>query len=233
MLIRSWNLFHGNTDPPRRRGFLRRMVELAGADRPAVLCLQEVPVWALPRIDNWSGMQRFSTITRAPLWPGPLSAWITRAHQGFFRSGLAGQANVILVAAELAAESLGAQQISTPGKERRMVEVVRVAGVGLVANLHATNDFRDPAVPLAELERARTFVERLARPDEPIVLAGDFNVTPVSVGEGYTAPGPGIDHIVVRGRSATPLSSWPRERRTSDGRVFSDHPPVELVLDSR
>ncbi len=51
MIVRSWNLFHGNADPPRRRGYLREMVRRASADEPGVLCLQELPVWALPRLD--------------------------------------------------------------------------------------------------------------------------------------------------------------------------------------
>ena len=49
MLVRTWNLFHGNTNPPGRRAFLDEMVELATADDPDVLCAQEVPAWALGR----------------------------------------------------------------------------------------------------------------------------------------------------------------------------------------
>ena len=78
LLVRSWNVSHGNAHPPRRKGFLRKMVELASADGPDVLCLQEVPVWALPRIDDWSGMASFGAIMRPPLWLGPLSTWLTR-----------------------------------------------------------------------------------------------------------------------------------------------------------
>ena len=43
VIVRSWNVFHGNADPPRRRGYLRQMIELVSRDRPVVLCLQEVP----------------------------------------------------------------------------------------------------------------------------------------------------------------------------------------------
>ena len=119
LLIRTWNLFHGNADPPRRAGYLRRMIELASADGPDVLCLQEMPVWALRRVDDWSGMRRFDAVTRPPLWPGPVSRWVTRAHQGVFRSGLAGQANAILVAPRHAATDLGHDRISAQGRERR------------------------------------------------------------------------------------------------------------------
>ena len=54
MLIRTWNVFHGNAVPPERRAFLAEMVRLASADDPDVLCLQELPAWALPRLGDWS-----------------------------------------------------------------------------------------------------------------------------------------------------------------------------------
>lgn len=228
-LVRSWNLFHGNADPPRRRGYLRAMVDLACADAPDVLCLQELPVWSLPRLDDWSGMQAFRAVARAPLWPGPLSAAVTRLHQGVFRSALAGQANAVLVARRHRAEDLGHERISDPGRERRVVQAVRVAGLGVVGNLHATNDFRRPEVPLAEVARARAFAERRAAPGETVVLAGDCNVVPPRV-EGYSDPGPALDHVLVRGAPAGPLLVWPRERRVQNGVVLSDHAPVELVI---
>ena len=37
MLVRSWNLFHGNSFPPGRTSYLEEMVMLASADRPDVL----------------------------------------------------------------------------------------------------------------------------------------------------------------------------------------------------
>ena len=55
MLVRSWNLFHGNTLPPGRRSRLEEMVRLAIADRPDVLCLQEVPLWSLRQLGSGAG----------------------------------------------------------------------------------------------------------------------------------------------------------------------------------
>lgn len=232
LLVRTWNVFHGNADPPRRRGHLRRMVEVAAEDGPDVLCLQEVPVWALPRIDDWSGMRRFDAVTRPPLWPGPFSRWVTRAHQGFFRSGLAGQANAILVAPRHAATDLGHERISEHGRERRVVHAVRIAGtIGVtVANLHASNDFANPAVPRAEAARAVAFAERVAMRGDVVVVAGDFNVADPGL-EAYSAPGPGIDHVLARGARSVTIASWPRERRVQNGVVLSDHPVVEAVVE--
>lgn len=207
------------------------MIDLARTGDPDVLCLQELPVWALPVLDDWSGMQAFRAITRAPLWPGPLSAAVTRLHQGFFRSALSGQANAVLVAHRHEAEDLGHERISDRGLERRVVQATRVTGLGVVANLHATNDFERPQVPLAEIARARAFAEGLARPGEPVVLAGDFNVVAPGL-DGYVGAGPGLDHVLVKGAGAGPLDVWPREQRVQDGVVLSDHAPVETVIET-
>jgi endonuclease/exonuclease/phosphatase family metal-dependent hydrolase len=233
LLVRTWNVFHGNADPPHRAGHLRRMIELVAADGPDVVCLQEVPVWALPRIGDWSGMRRFDAVTRPPLWPGPLSQWMTRAHQGFFRSGLAGQANAMLIAPRHAATDLGHARISAHGLERRVVHAVRLAGAAgvTVANLHASNDHVHPDVPRAEAARAAAFAERVATWGDVLVLAGDFNVGDPEL-DAYTAPRGGIDHVLVRGARVTDARAWPRERRIRDGVVLSDHPVVEARIET-
>ena len=69
MLVRSWNLFHGNTSPPRRRAYLEEMVRLITADGPDVVCLQEVPVWAVSRLAGWSGMRVLPAVARKPRLP--------------------------------------------------------------------------------------------------------------------------------------------------------------------
>ncbi len=233
IVVRTWNVFHGNADPPRQAGYLRRMIELVAGDGPDVVCLQELPVWALPRLDDWSGMRRFDAVTRPPLWPGPMSKWVTRAHQGFFRSGLAGQANAILVAPRHAATGLGHERISDHGRERRLVHAVRIAGSsGLtVANVHASNEHTNPDVPRAEATRAATFAERVATWGDVVVLAGDFNVVDPQLAA-YSAPGDGIDHVLVRGARVVSAVAWPRERRMQNGVVLSDHPVVEARIET-
>jgi endonuclease/exonuclease/phosphatase family metal-dependent hydrolase len=230
--VRTWNVFHGNALPPRRTGFLRRMIELVTADRPDVVCLQELPVWALERIDGWSGMACFGASARRPVGIGTVAAWITRTHQGLFRSGLAGQANAILVTPSRSAEDLGSERISDAHRERRIVHAVRLLGQRsvVVANLHATNDFGDPGVPRREAARARDIVDRLAAVTEPVVLAGDFNVGDPQLA-GFSAPAGGIDHVLVRGAQPLSVSVWPVERRTVDGIVLSDHAPAECVVE--
>jgi endonuclease/exonuclease/phosphatase family metal-dependent hydrolase len=231
VVVRTWNVFHGNAYPPRRAGYLRRMIELVTLDGPDVVCLQELPVWAIPRLEAWSGMHHFEAVARPPLWPGPLSTWLTRSHQGLFRSGLSGQANAILVAPRHAATDLGHERISAAGRERRVAHAVRIAGApGLaICNLHASNDFVQPDVPRAEAAHAAAFVEAAAPEGDVVVLAGDFNVGDPLLAT-YSRPVEGIDHVLVRGASAS-VAVWPRERRRQNGIVLSDHPVVEATVE--
>lgn len=224
LLVRSWNLFHGNTDPPTRRSYLREMVELAVRDRPDVVCLQEVPVWAVPHIAAWSGFRAYPAVARPGLRPHGLAGWITRLHSGLLRSAITGQANAILIASGLAATDLGHQRVSEPDVEPRVAQAVLVDGT-VVANVHASSIDGQPEPARAELERTRTFAEAVAG-GAPVVLAGDFNLVAHEI-DGYTPPGPGIDHVVVRGAPSSPVAIWPLERRVHNGLVLSDHAPVE------
>ena len=226
-LIRSWNVFHGNAQPPTRHTYLHQMIELATADDPAVLCLQEVPVWALSHLERWSGMRAHSVVARRPRRPQALAAALTRLHNGLFRSRLAGQANAILVDRSLMSVALGDAQISDGARERRVVQAVRIDGLGVVANLHASN--APAAVVEPELRRAAEFVDSRAAPGAPRILAGDFNIAQPAVA-GYETGGAGIDHILAAGIEAGPLTAWPRERRCAGRVLLSDHAPVERLV---
>src|SRR5438445_10881231 len=92
LLVRTWNVFHGNASPPERRGFLEEAIRLAVADRPDVVCLQELPVWSLRHLREWSRMIAFADAARRPmLGPVPPTGQIGRAltalHPGLCRSG--------------------------------------------------------------------------------------------------------------------------------------------------
>lgn len=230
MLVRSWNLFHGNTVPPGRRSRLEEMVRLGARDGPDVLCLQEVPLWALPRLGRWSGMTvRHAVTRRAPLGPW-LGGVITRLHNGFFRSVLAGQANAILLGSALEPVEHRSLRIDDGRAEPRWCHAVRLAELA-VGNLHASNDFRRPEVPAAEIVRAEAFVMEVAG-GLPCVLAGDFNLRAGDLLElpGWSALGPGIDHVLVRDIASSGLVTWPLERRRQGGAVLSDHAPVEVTV---
>jgi hypothetical protein len=255
VLVRSWNLYHGNSWPPNRRSHLEEMVRLATADQPDVLVLQEIPVWALGRLAEWSGMETFADVARPPhLGPVPISAGLgrvlTSVDHGRLRSAFTGQANAILLRdgpRVTAHESvtlnpgwfrreqgrlLGLDAVARLAwaKERRICQAVRLEQGMVIANLHASGSLGDPRVPAAELARAVGFAESLAREDV-VVIAGDFNCVAANIVlEHYSEPGPGIDHIAVRGGSPSPLVVWRDDLRRRSGLLLSDHAPVELTL---
>jgi len=243
------------------------MVRLASADRPAVLCLQEVPVWALPDLDDWSGMAALGAVAQRPtLGPIPSTAGVGRVltdlDHGLLRSAFTGQANAILLSSDLRIQDhrhvilnpfrfrraqarrlgLGIVERLAWGKERRVCQAVRVQAGDrtlLIGNLHATG-FVNKLVPDAELLRAAVFVDGMARPGEPVLLCGDFNLSVansrtlaalVEPEWGFSGPTPtGIDHILVRDLEASPPVRWPAERRRHQGRLLSDQAPVERVV---
>jgi endonuclease/exonuclease/phosphatase family metal-dependent hydrolase len=245
---------------------LKEMVELAAEDAD-VLCLQELPVWALGVLDDWSGKTAVADVAqRARLGPVPSSAElgrvITALNHGLFRSAFTGQANAILLRPELRliehrtvvlnprsfrrAQArrlgLGALARLAWGRERRVCQAVRIRRgdeTVVIGNLHATS-YPDRRLPDAELLRAAVFIDGFARPQEPVLLVGDFNVSLrnsrtladlIGPEWGFAGASPtGIDHVLVRGLEAGRPARWEPERRAFEGRLLSDHAPVELEV---
>jgi hypothetical protein len=230
IVVRTWNLFHGNAVPPERRGYLQQMVELVTEDGPGIVCLQEVPVWALRHLEAWSGMQSFGAIAASPRGSAELGRWLTELNHGLLRSAFTGQANATLVARGLAGREDGTLMISERG-ERRVCQRVRVPEAGVVGNFHVTGG------PMADEQFGRA-VDFVAAGDERAIVAGDANLRP-GEGEtyerlrslGFSAALPGsIDQILVRGLLSTQPVAWPEERRRVGGRLLADHAPVELTV---
>lgn len=205
MLLRSWNLFHGNAVPPEREAFLEEMVRLVTGDEPDLVCLQEVPLWAFAELARWSAMQMLADgAAPARLGPLPSTARIGKAltslHHGRLRSLFAGQGNAILAApalhllerrllvlnerrfrrAQARWLGLGAVARAAWGKERRVCQAARLRRPGgrtlVLANLHATSYPPDERIADAEVFRAVVFADGLAAPDELVIVAGDLNV---------------------------------------------------------
>jgi endonuclease/exonuclease/phosphatase family metal-dependent hydrolase len=256
VLIRSWNLFHGNSSPPQRRGFLDEMILLATADNPDVLCVQEVPAWALSRFT-------VGALASRPPFGAAVGRVLTAPHHGLIRGGVAGQGvatwlgepsrllehavSTLNPRAYRArrARALGLDRAArwTWAKEARIVQVIRLEAGGrhvVIANTHCTGYAGDSRIPDDELLAAARFTESATGPDDVVVLAGDFNLRPgrsralsVLTGpeRGFSVPGPGIDHILVRNATASRLRVWPAQRRRrQDGTLLSDHAPVELEV---
>ncbi len=228
-LVRSWNLYHGMTSPRDRRSHLEEAIRLVSNDRPDVICLQEVPLWGCPRLEDWSGMTAICQSARRVWFPPRRGGWITRLNQGFFRSAFSGQANAILLHPRLVPLEERWTVISRGRRERRICQAVRLEGM-VIANLHTSSEPRYPEICADEALRALAFVEAVAEDGEAIVLAGDFNLRAKQLPElpGFSAPGPRIDHILVRGAETSPLEVWSEDDRTTASGVLSDHAPVEL-----
>ena len=232
------------------------MIELATADDPDVLCLQEVPAWALSRFTAGD------VAARPPLGPF-VGRVVTDLHHGLLRSAFAGQGNAIQVSPRLTVldrsrltlnpRSFRARQGARP--RPRPVDAIRLGeGAARRTGRAAARRRRAHAAgvqrPLHELprppppRRGAAARRRSSRPRPPptgdiVVLAGDFNVTSeespalrsLATGEwGFTPPGPGIDHVLVRGAAAGPERIWPVADREYGDVVLSDHAPVEVEL---
>ena len=261
MLVRSWNLFHGNTVPPQRSAFLHEMIRLATADAPDILCLQEVPAWALRELTIGDVAAR-PAVGIVPI-TARLGRMLTDVNHGVLRSAFSGQGNALQLAPHLSlldhrvltlnprrfrsaqSRDLGLGPIARLawGKERRIVQAVRLARPDgrtfLVANMHCTSS-PDARLPDAELLRAARFASSFAETDDAVILAGDFNVRATHSRTladltgpewGFSPAGDGIDHILVRGAGATALRRWPDAQRVHGGRLLSDHAPVELEIE--
>ncbi|HSE81610.1 MAG TPA: endonuclease/exonuclease/phosphatase family protein [Gaiellaceae bacterium] len=238
LLVRTWNLYHGRTHPQSSTLHLEEMVRLVTADAPDVVALQEVPLWAVKRLDDWSGMNTSWAMTM-PALLGPLARHVTAADPVRFRSSLTGQANALLVNPHF---EIGRHRrvVLNPGLphknwllrggQRRVCHSLEVDAGGqtvTLANLHASNHPERQLVE-AEIERAAAFVAAAERS----ILCGDFNVPRHPV-EGYSAPIEGIDQVLVRGLDVERgPEAWAEGRRSIRGVVLSDHAPVEAVVAS-
>ena len=206
------------------------MIRLVTGDAPDIVALQEVPVWALGRLERWSGMTARSAKTM-PALLGPLARLAASLDPIRFRSMVTGQANAILVNPRFEVGEhrtlvlnpyLSWRARMLQWKHRRVCQALEVTARGeelVVGNLHAA-PVRDQILLasefLADAERS--------------LLCGDFNLRRFEIA-GFSAPIEGLDQIFVRGLDfEQPPLAWPLERRRIDGLLLSDHAPIEAVI---
>jgi endonuclease/exonuclease/phosphatase family metal-dependent hydrolase len=139
-------------------------------------------------------------------------------HHGRLRSAFTGEADAMLISSKLRFGDERSAVISARPL-RRIAHSVRLDDGLLLANFHIGGD-------PAQLEAVGEFVKFAQR----VVLAGDANIRGAWL-HGYSLPlADSIDQILVRGVPSTPPVRWPDERRRVDGRLLSDHAPVELTV---
>ena len=260
LLVRSWNIAHGRDIPPRerdgyghvRRKHLGRMAELMARDRPDLVLLQEVPVWAGPLLHEHSRMG----YTLAPCYgahvpfvhlPLPLAvgAAVGRALPDVVRSQVEGQANAVLYSDELLLVSARRAQLNDRHRlrgEPRIAQLVRLRHRASGRELALANVHVDHGDSERQVERAGYLLERFAR-GAPMLIGGDLNAGPRSravrslVARGWVEDSGEvtIDHIFVRGLELelAPARWLPEWRDLAlDGRRLrlSDHDPVDAVV---
>ena len=149
-----------------------------------------------------------------------------------------GGANAILARGGLRSR-LGSEEVVLRGPpERRIVTFARLDPGLVVGNIHASG----PSPLAAEDTRAAAEAGVDFAGDDPLILGGDFNVTPDEsdvydeldrrFGLGPPTGRHVIDHLLARGLDVVePPAAWPddaREVRAGDRAIrLSDHAPVQ------
>ncbi len=260
----AWNLFHGRDFPPDPalltwRSRLLRNTErnathvqvnrdleaeftavLASADWGIAL-LQECPPRFAAPLARACGAEAHRALTSRNGF-GRLRAAAARLNPDLIASGEGGS-NLILVRSSVALGGIAERRelaIHEGRPERRAMAFTRTVSGLCIANLHATNDFREMAVEDVLLS-ARAATEWAG--DRPLLFGGDLNLRPAEdpgvfeqLRERFglvtpTAPD-AIDHLLTRSLTVVePPTPWPPEQRElrEDGRALrlSDHAPVE------
>ena len=225
LLIRTWNVFHGRSHPPGPQLHLQEAVRLAVADGPDIVALQEIPLWATPRLARWSGMRAVGAVAK-PALAGPIAEWLQRRDPRRMGSGVTGQANAILLGPRV--ELVSSRRVVLNPRTRRERRVclllgLRAGGRDFAAVcLHASirHDFARDEVAV---------VTGLLADGGPAVVCGDLNVPGLGL-PGFSRALAGIDQVLMRGLDLVRgPEAWPLERRRIGGVVVSDHAPVEAV----
>jgi endonuclease/exonuclease/phosphatase family metal-dependent hydrolase len=220
MLVLTWNLFHGRSQPEQRRSLLEDFATRIAGWEWDVALLQEVPPWWPPELARTAGAEERHVLTSRNLGL-PVRRWIAERRPDLIKSN-GGGANAILVRDAHVEEHRTHRLRWWP--ERRWVHGVRLRGGLWVANTHA--QVRPHDLTRADLRAAGAAVRGWAGDDARIVLGGDCNVEDPVVDGFADAGGHRVDRVLVRGPGLKPAGP----ARTLERGGLSDHAPVLLEL---
>jgi endonuclease/exonuclease/phosphatase family metal-dependent hydrolase len=230
MLVLTWNLFHGRSEPSAGRALTAEFAAALASWEWDVALLQEVPPWWPPALAAASGASWAAALTSRNELLALRRAIAVRAPDLIKSNG--GGANAILVRG-----GAGGAVAAGPGPppdcgqgieehreavlrwwpERRVMHAVRLADGTWVANLHA--QVHSEVHAQADVARASAMALSWAG-DAPVILGGDMN-TRAPVAPGFSlAGGHKVDHVLVRGLHAEGRA------RTLPHAPLSDHAPV-------
>jgi len=244
VIVRTWNLSRG-TSAKGRKSYLREMVELVTADKPTLVCLQEVPARALEQVGGWASMQGLADREQRGLLSG-IGSVVLAPREASVLTHKAITLNTNVFCEERgAALGLSKRSMRRWETERRICHLVQYELPNrrrfLVATLQATADRSDIRLADAELRRATNFIDRRAEVEETVIVAGDFNVSRAQSATihdlesaapefRWTDTGARVENVLLRGAAASSARVWGDEERRSGKLLLSDHAPIEVLL---
>jgi hypothetical protein len=235
MILRTWNVARGKQ--------IREMVELVTADRPEIVCLQDVPVKALGQAGSWSGMKALGDNEEKSLFGGTGSLVLAPSDATVIEHKTITLNTNVFCEEQGHKLGLDEKQMRAWESPRRICQVVKVELPNrrrvLVANVHTST--REHRLVDAELRRAVNFVERQLELGDVLVFTGWYELggepsetissllghQRESRWYGVQSPFP---MLVVLGAEIESFRTWPDEERTYGGKLLSSYPPVEVVL---
>ncbi|HEY3727209.1 MAG TPA: endonuclease/exonuclease/phosphatase family protein [Solirubrobacteraceae bacterium] len=215
--VLTWNLMHGRAQPPAGRDLLNDFSAALAGWEWDVAVLQEVPPWWPERLATALDCEFRSVLTsrNGVLW---LRRAIAVRRPDLIRSH-GGGANAILARRDRIVAHRAHRLRRFP--ERRWMHAVRLGCGVWIANVHAAA--REAAA--ADDGRLTAATARQWAGDEPLAVAGDFNLRAPSF-DGLThVCRRDVDHIFV---TASLRSSG--ECDVLDRGALSDHPPLAVTL---
>ena len=204
---------------------ISEMVRLVTADAD-VVALQEVPLWAVKRLDDWSGMSASWAMTM-PTLLGPLARHLAAADPVRFRSSLTGGER----AARRPRFELGRHRraVLNPGLARGLAPPRRpAAGVPFARGRggRPAPGARQPACVERPRPAGSPMRSSARSPSSRVPSAascGDFNVRRHPVA-GFSGRSTGSTRSSSAGQARARAGPGPRRRRVQ-GAVLSDHAP--------
>jgi endonuclease/exonuclease/phosphatase family metal-dependent hydrolase len=222
VLVLSWNLFHGRSQPATRHSLVAHFAASLAAWRWDVALLQEVPPWWPHRLAREAGDADFARALTSRNSLLALRRAVAERNPELSRSN-GGGSNVILSRTPIAEHSALRLRVRP---ERRVAQLARLRDGTCVANFHAST-----RVALAEDELRRLWQRALRwSGGEPLILGGDLNLrSPIvpEVGLAHVAARD-VDHVFVRGMAPLGNAEVLGRTATVEGRSveLSDHPPL-------
>jgi len=226
MLVLSWNLFHGRSQPNAGRPLLGEFQAMLCAWEWDVALLQEVPPWWPAPLARAAGAeQRMAMTSRNSLLA--LRRALAERRPDLIKSN-GGGCNAVLARVPIVDHSSLRLRL---WPERRVAQLVRLQDGICVANFHAS-----VRVPLAEQELASLFHEADAwARGRPLVLGGDLNLRrPRAPGSDFEHVATrDVDHLFARGMGAHAEAELLDRTVIQEDRPLqlSDHPPLRVRFD--